>query len=1444
MAFFRQHSTAAEPHSTNNALDVHGRLMNAQVPSQLDRKPSKKSGSGFSLWSRKSLKRSNTADSISPTPPPQLSPSDAQSGRNEFGLSGHDTPHSTFQRQLSFQDLASMSEFMADELVSWDPDAPLPPRVTYKIHNPLGPRWYKNHHLIPPQQTKPNVRPPTFFSPSFPPISSAPDHIIDSEESIRRASHSPAPTPASSQTRVGEVGIKQRSRKTSQTAPDTVDLLDVTDPWGTNWHHESPYDIGSTGANSDPDKRPRRASMTAAQNRHTSVTPSPLSQSTSAVHLPTLAQPSFPPVAHTISHNIQLPRKLSKKKTPALDSVFQLPTAADHQKSASAPPTPVERIQLSESPPPESASLPKRMSVAPPVNPGYSYPAPPLQFTPKKEKRTSVLGRIAKKFSLLVKPAPDEPEHREYSWLHVNPDEARISMRQSMHPPSRQSSPEKPETGPTKRVPPPSITQPEIFATPEKDPIKNSRRESSVSIETPFVIGKLTVANPDSPESDKEVPVRQPSPSPQPKQLQIENSPAVLSTKDFDDTPPSPSRPPSISAFLEHNTWAAYEKPLPIPVPSAANTPFISDKDISPPESDIDVKENKGKAPARSKTVSSTATRETIKPSKRDIPQAPKTEQELEKLPTPPAPQNLVPEKLDAKSTVSSSSGSAPTVIEKDKLPPMVIEKDKVASTLIPPPPSPSLPPIPATTPLVDAISLARSPSRQSNVSRLSKALDLTSLAKQKSESTQFLTPVDLSPEEMTTQDRINSYLYTDSPYSASSVLANPPTPYNPRLSIPLSPEPEPALPPPPPPKPPKDKHASGDASSPTQATRQTETFKLVRSLSGNVYASADTIPGAGQQWELVESSDQKPRTRSSTLKKDRERSGSKRDSRGEGSKQPKADDSPVVDGSEKKRSRSRHSKQPSLPQEVSTVPMPKVSSSRHSPSHYHEEPRQYTEPYEAAKYRDDYRRKERHRSDDEYRSSEDGRRRDRERDERARLEEERRYDEERRERRRQREKEKERERDMRERERLERELEQQEAERERQRLEWERLENERLEREQEKQRLEQERLELERERERLELEKEKERERRREEERERRKAEERRLKEDERRREEERRKEDERQRRKEEDRERRREEERRQREEQERRLRQESERKQQEELERRQREELERRQREELERRQREKQKRRESEERRAAEEARAQRKREERKEESRKLRRKSDARRSDVPRVESYISYSQQPIQTSSSSSSSDSRPVERRPSLSASARPNSELPSAADLNALRAKEAWEMERLWKARSMYGAEWNNGAIAGQSMSSFNDDPALHAAMHGSSHTAFMLQTPFQVPGSSIYHSMPNRPPPVVYGDYGSPGSIPSLPDYDNYDRRRSHYQQDTPYVGISPPTKTLLTGPSAPIPRAGKGRLNNPLPEPPRESAYQPAPLPSLPANGRSNDPWSKYASVTTAH
>ena len=191
-------------------------------------------------------------------------------------------------------------------------------RIKYPLHNPVGPRWYRNHHLRPPRN---DGRPPSVFSPSFPPMASAPERGQDPSRMAgpsRTPSGSPLPTPSSSQIRIQEP-IKPRSRDASL---DGGSSPDGVDNWSRYPHSPEP-EVRAPCADSrlsltrsqsptspippSPNHfahRPRRASMTHGP-RHKTMTPSPLSQSTSAVHL-SVVDP----------HQIQLPRKLSKRRKP------------------------------------------------------------------------------------------------------------------------------------------------------------------------------------------------------------------------------------------------------------------------------------------------------------------------------------------------------------------------------------------------------------------------------------------------------------------------------------------------------------------------------------------------------------------------------------------------------------------------------------------------------------------------------------------------------------------------------------------------------------------------------------------------------------------------------------------------------------------------------------------------------------------------------------------------------------------------------------------------------------------------------------------------------------------------------------------------------------------------------------------------------------------------
>ncbi|KAI9570405.1 hypothetical protein HD554DRAFT_1999429, partial [Boletus coccyginus] len=83
-----------------------------------------------------------------------------------------------------------------------------------------------------------------------------------------------------------------------------------------------------------------------------------------------------------------------------------------------------------------------------------------------------------------------------------------------------------------------------------------------------------------------------------------------------------------------------------------------------------------------------------------------------------------------------------------------------------------------------------------------------------------------------------------------------------------------------------------------------------------------------------------------------------------------------------------------------------------------------------------------------------------------------------------------------------------------------------------------------------------------------------------------------------------------------------------------------------------------------------------------------------------------------------------VDRLPSMSA--RPTSELTSAADMNALKAREAWEIDRLWKGRSMVQGQPETSVIASSSSMEFKtpnetarDAISIQSFAHGSSHTS-----------------------------------------------------------------------------------------------------------------------------
>jgi hypothetical protein len=221
-----------------------------------------------SRWRRKSFRRAETdappasAPVSAPSAPAKLerrksaAPSEKGKARDDGGDEAPALPM-TMPSWGASQASISLVPDRLEELPAWynrelerTAAATLQFRKRYPLHNPVGPRVYRNHHIIPPQRRQ-GSRPSSTFSPHFPPISaSTGDDAPPAPGPSRTPSGSPLPTPSSSQVQVNTVGLGSskppvRTRKISQGSPhDNVDMMDVSDPWGTNWHHQSPYDVG------------------------------------------------------------------------------------------------------------------------------------------------------------------------------------------------------------------------------------------------------------------------------------------------------------------------------------------------------------------------------------------------------------------------------------------------------------------------------------------------------------------------------------------------------------------------------------------------------------------------------------------------------------------------------------------------------------------------------------------------------------------------------------------------------------------------------------------------------------------------------------------------------------------------------------------------------------------------------------------------------------------------------------------------------------------------------------------------------------------------------------------------------------------------------------------------------------------------------------------------
>lgn len=271
---------------------------------------------------------------------------------------------------------------------------------------------------------------------------------------------------------------------------------------------------------------------------HRTTAPSPLSQSTSAVHLHSADQDAPPPVAIT--------RRLTKRRKP-FEGIFGSSSSAPTSDTASM------TLSIAGSSQTVTSKIFKRQSIF--KSASTSSIAASVVPSEKRQKHSSLLGRFARRLSIMRRPG-----HSRGGSLDASNDGSRRQSLQvtdrtstTTRPPSL-ASPVSPSENPqSTRVPLPQAgTTPSPDSTPLGTPedertgvgeqTQDGKRDSMSSLEVSYSIGRLTVANPDAPSSVDDSPVNQSYPLPASRTAQ---APAPL--------------PPQVK-----------EKPLPPPVPSSS----------------------------------------------------------------------------------------------------------------------------------------------------------------------------------------------------------------------------------------------------------------------------------------------------------------------------------------------------------------------------------------------------------------------------------------------------------------------------------------------------------------------------------------------------------------------------------------------------------------------------------------------------------------------------------------------------------------------------------------------------------------------------------------------------------------------------------------------------------------------------------------------------------
>jgi len=606
------------------------------------------------------------------------------------------------------------------------------------------------------------------------------------------------------------------------------------------------------------------AGIGAAGTHHRTTTPSPLSQSTSAVHL------------HPDDQDVPPGRKLTKRRKP-FEGLFGFSPSPPAPDAASITPSTqtvtgrlFKRQSIMKSA--STSSIPQTISNA------------SIVPSEKRQKHSSLLGRFARRFSIIRRGPPGRSRGASMDgtneWSRRERHSLQVTDRTSTttRPPSlanhvspsenRQSMPMQPPQAENTLSPHPTpLGMSEDEQTWDSEQPQDGKRESLSSFEVPYSIGRLTVANPDEPSSVDNTPVNQSYPLPPSKTATVSPPlpPHVVDKPLPPPVPPSPSPP----VLLEIPKFESLSIPMPVtngfattarappPVTRATSGDKRKSQSTSPTSSPVPIPRAATKTDKRtSRSSHHSSTPVPAASTSLSLPAPPVSTS----LPPPaPASTSLSPPVLPSTTRISVS---APPALDDSPLsrasiianpPTPYVEPSPINNP--PPPAQNKVPtinvsiPSPVVTPIVSSPHAATSP--RSHIPRVAA-------------SPQSHTPrVATSPQSH--PPRVATSLQSHPPHTVTSPQSHPPrVATSPQSHTPhTTPSPQSPTPAARESLPTKKQESRLPRSNSSVRTRETETFHLVRNPSaGATQHTGQSIVVAGEQWEVVGGGAQRSRSK------------------------------------------------------------------------------------------------------------------------------------------------------------------------------------------------------------------------------------------------------------------------------------------------------------------------------------------------------------------------------------------------------------------------------------------------------------------------------------------------------------------------------------------------------------------------------------------------------